>query len=46
MQAICIICLGGGGRPWTVGCRCSRLVTFMAIRLRSPGFKPRPRQKL
>src|SRR6218665_3610855 len=27
------------------GCRHSRVVTFTAIRLRGPGFKPRPRQK-
>ena len=28
-----------------VGVRCSRVVTFAAIRLRGPGFKPRPGQK-
>src|SRR6218665_208111 len=27
------------------GCRRSRVVTFMAIRLRGSGFKPRPEQK-
>src|SRR6218665_543923 len=27
------------------GCRRSRVVTFTAIRLRGPGFKPRPGQK-
>ena len=27
------------------GVRCSRVVTFAAIRLRGPGFKPRPGQK-
>src|SRR6218665_3870424 len=29
----------------TWGCRRSRVVTFTAIRLRGPGFKPRPGQK-
>jgi len=28
------------------GCRRNRVVTFTAIRLRGPGFKPRPGQKL
>ena len=27
------------------GCRHSRVVTFTAIRLQGPGFKPRPGQK-
>ena len=30
---------------WNTGRRRSRVVTFTAIRLRGPGFKPRPRQK-
>src|SRR6218665_1104978 len=34
------VCMCGG-----LGCRRSRVVTFTAIRLRGPGFKPRPGQK-
>ena len=33
------------GRGCPTGCRRSRVVTFTAIRLRGPEFKPRPGQK-
>src|SRR6218665_3016513 len=37
----CCIIIGGT----SLGCRCSRVVTFTTTRLRGPGFNPWPGQK-